>query len=112
PEIAAPTEWPIYIAVALSGMSALGAEVVWTRLLSLLLGATVYTFSLILAAFLFGLGIGSSIGSVLARDRVSARRALVWCQFLLMAGVAWAGFALARQLPYWPVNPGLAIAPK
>ncbi len=105
-------EWPIYIAVALSGMSALGAEVVWTRLLSLLLGATVYTFSLILAAFLFGLGIGSSLGSVFTRDRASARRGLAWCQFLLMLGIAWAGFALARQLPYWPVNPGLAIAPK
>ena len=35
--------------IALSGMTALGAEVVWTRLLSLLLGATTYTFSLILA---------------------------------------------------------------
>jgi spermidine synthase len=106
------TEWPIYVAVALSGMSALGAEVVWTRILSLLLGATVYTFSLILAAFLFGLGVGSSLGAVFARDRASARRGLAWCQFLLILGIAWAGFALARQLPYWPVNPGLAIAPQ
>ena len=40
------------------------AEVVWTRLLSLTLGATVYTFSIILAVFLFGLGIGSSIGAM------------------------------------------------
>ena len=104
--------WPIYVAVALSGMSALGAEVVWTRLLSLLLGATVYTFSLILAAFLFGLGIGSSIGSVVARDRQSARQGLLWCQFLLILGIAWAADALSRQLPYWPVNPGLAISPQ
>ena len=34
--------------------------------LPLLFGATVYTFSLILAVFLFGIGIGSSIGSVMA----------------------------------------------
>src|SRR5579863_5291646 len=34
----------VYLAIALSGLTALGAEVVWTRLLSLLLGATVYTF--------------------------------------------------------------------
>src|SRR3954464_5332025 len=70
--------WPIYVAAGLSGMSALSAEVVWTRILSLLLGGTVYTFSLILAAFLFGLGIGSSVGSAIARDRATARRALVW----------------------------------
>src|SRR5262249_41644465 len=41
-----------YLAIALSGACALGAEVVWTRLLSLLFGATVYTFSIILAVFL------------------------------------------------------------
>jgi spermidine synthase len=51
---------PVYVTIALSGMCALGAEVVWTRLLSLMLGATVYTFSIILAVFLVGLGIGSS----------------------------------------------------
>jgi spermidine synthase len=103
--------WPIYAAAALSGMSALSAEVVWTRILSLTLGGTVYTFSLILAAFLFGLGIGSSFGSAIARDRITARRALVWCQFLIILGVAWAGYALTRQLPYWPINPGLASSP-
>src|SRR5262249_26727512 len=32
----------IYVAIALSGLTALGAEVVWTRLLSLLFGATTY----------------------------------------------------------------------
>jgi len=108
----ARANWPIYAAAALSGMSALGAEVVWTRILSLTLGGTVYTFSLILAAFLFGLGIGSTMGSLVARDRFAARRALVWCQFLLMAGIAWAGYTMTRQLPYWPINPGLATAPR
>ena len=64
----------VYVAIALSGLTALGAEVIWTRLLSLLFGATVYTFSLILAVFLFGLGIGSSLGSAIARSaRASAR---------------------------------------
>ena len=42
-ESAAPEEpSAIYIAIALSGLTALGAEVVWTRLLSVMLGATVY----------------------------------------------------------------------
>ena len=38
----------VYVAIALSGFTALSAQVLWTRLLSLLFGATVYTFSLIL----------------------------------------------------------------
>src|SRR5262249_20684490 len=40
--------WAIYVGIALSGLTALSSEVIWTRLLSLLFGATVYTFSLIL----------------------------------------------------------------
>jgi spermidine synthase len=72
--------WSVYVAIGLSGMSALGAEVVWTRLLSLLLGGSVYTFSLILAVFLVGLGIGSGVGAFLARRVASGRVALGACQ--------------------------------
>ena len=103
--------WPIYVTTALSGMSALAAEVVWTRILSLLLGATVYTFSLILAAFLIGLGIGSSVGAVLAKTIKNPRAALGWCQLMLMAAIAWAAYSMAQALPYWPINPQLSIAP-
>ena len=56
--------WAVYVTIALSGVCALGAEVIWTRLLGLLFGATVYTFSIILAVFLVGLGIGSGAGSL------------------------------------------------
>ena len=66
-------------------MTALAAEVVWTRLLSLMLGATVYTFSLILAVVLVGLGLGSSAGAYLARIIRNPRTALGWCQLLLAA---------------------------
>ena len=111
----APGAWMIYGAIALSGMSALGAEVVWTRLLSLLLGATVYTFSIILAVFLVGLWAGSSAGSFLARRILAAsgdpRRALSLCQVLLAAAIAWTAFTLAYVLPYWPVDPQLSISP-
>ncbi len=101
----------VYFTIALSGMSALGAEVVWTRLLSLMLGATVYTFSIILAVFLVGLGIGSSFGSYLSRTIVQPRMALGRCQMLLAAAIAWTAFMLTRSLPYWPINPSLSISP-
>ncbi len=103
--------WPIYVAIAFSGMTALGAEVIWTRLLSLLLGATVYTFSLVVAAFLIGLGIGSSTGALVARNVTNARVALGWCQLLLVAAIAWSAFGLTQQLPYWPVYPGMTPRP-
>ncbi len=103
--------WAVYLTIALSGMSALGAEVVWTRLLSLMLGGTVYTFSLILAVFLIGLGIGSTFGAVLARRAASARVALGVCQWLLTAAIAWTAVMISESLPYWPIVPGLSPSP-
>ncbi len=103
--------WPVLIAIGLSGMTALGAEVVWTRLLSLTLGGTIYTFSLILAAFLIGLGLGSGAGAFLARSIRNPRAALGLCQLLVMGGVAWAAYALTTALPYWPIDPSLASSP-
>ncbi len=107
---AEPGYWPVYVTIALSGATALGAEVVWTRLLGLLLGATVYTFSIILAVFLVGLGIGSGAGSLLLRI-VRPRHALGICQLLLVAAVAWTAWMLSASLPYWPVNPLLSTNP-
>ena len=80
-------------------------------MLSLLFGATVYTFSLILAVFLFGLGIGSSLGSALARSIERPRLALGWCQMLLCAAIAWAAYMLTQSLPYWPINPSISASP-
>jgi len=107
----APGALLIYVAIALSGLTALGAEVVWTRLLSLLLGPTVYTFSIILAVFLAGLCGGSSAGSFLARHVRNAASALALCQILVAAGIAWAAWTLASVLPYWPADPWLSISP-
>jgi spermidine synthase len=105
-----PGTWPVYLTIALSGATALAAEAIWTRLLSLLLGATTYTFSLILAAFLIGLGIGSSVGSAMSRSLTSPKTALGVCQLLLTGAIAWAAYAMTAMLPYWPVSPGLAIS--
>lgn len=97
----------VYIAIGLSGLTALACEVLWTRQLSLLFGATTYTFSLILAVFLAGLGLGSSIGASLARNLARPRVALGWCQLGVCAAMAWTSWVLTQSLPYWPINPSL-----
>jgi spermidine synthase len=103
--------WAIYIAIAISGMTALSAQVIWTRILSLLYGGTVYTFSLILAVFLLGLGIGSSIGAAVSRNIERPRLALAWTQMLLAGGIAWAAYVLTQSLPYWPIDPSMSSSP-
>ena len=101
----------VYVVIALSGMTALAAEVIWTRMLSLLFGASTYTFSLILAVFLFGLGIGSSAGSAVAPRLARPRIALGWCQVALCACMAWSAYTLTQSLPYWPLNPSATTNP-
>ncbi len=44
---------------AITGMSSFIYEIIWTRLISLLLGASVYSFEIMLAVFISGLAIGS-----------------------------------------------------
>ncbi len=100
PSDATGSNWPVYLTIALSGATALGAEVVWTRLLGMLLLATVYVFSLILAVFLGGLAIGSAAGSVLLK-KIKPQAALGWCQILLAAGMAWTAYSIINTLPYW-----------
>ena len=103
--------WAVYVTIALSGVTALGAEVIWTRILSLLFGGTVYTFAQILAVFLIGLGIGSAVGALIARDVTTPRVALGWCQVLLCGAMAWAAYMLTESLPYWPINPSMRSTP-
>ena len=107
----------IYLAIGLSGMAALGAEVVWTRLISLMLGGTVYTFSIILAVFLVGLGIGSTAGSMIAR---SARLARVGTGHvpdaigrlnLLDRITSWPiPYPIGRSTLHWPVTLGMSFS--
>jgi len=96
--------WLVYASIALSGLTALSAQVVWTRLLSLSFGATVYTFALILAAFLAGLGMGSAAGAMSARHRrIPARLALGWSQLLLVVAIVWAAYVSTAVLPFGSV---------
>ncbi len=75
-----------------------------------MLAATVYTFSIILAVFLVGIGLGSGLGSLAARTG-RARLVFGCCQLALVGAIAWTAFQLSDSLPYWPVNPLLSTSP-
>ena len=65
-------------AFAVTGLAALTLEVAWTKVLTLVIGPSVYAFSLMLAAFLAGLGLGSAIFSwAIARFRWSGVKPFV-----------------------------------
>ena len=99
--VMAPRWSAVYVVIAVSGLTALGAEVIWTRLLSLLFGATAYTFSILLAVFLVGLGIGSGIGAWLSRRVKLPSFALAGCQAALALAIPFAALMISEVLPVW-----------
>jgi len=46
-------------ALLLSGMAALSYEILWVRMLGVILGSSIYAFTLILAIYLTGIALGS-----------------------------------------------------
>jgi spermidine synthase len=57
----------VLVGIGISGFCALGYEVLWTRVLAIAVGASVYGFTTILAAFLTGIALGSKAWGVLVR---------------------------------------------
>ena len=64
--------------IGISGFCALGYEVLWTRILSMVIGTSVYGFTIMLVAFLTGISLGSQFfgmsQKILWRGRLSAER--------------------------------------
>ncbi len=87
--------------ILLSGFVSFGYEVLWFKLLVHLVGASVHAFSTMLASFLIGIALGSTLASPLARDRRTATRGFA---------VAQIGVALASAFAYVFLDslPGLA----
>ena len=100
----------IYVAVGISGACAMGAQVIWTRNMGLMLGLTVYAFTNILAAFLIGLGGGAALGAMLGRGKMP-HVALGWCQILAVFGIAWTAYNISTALPNWPIDTYQASQP-
>jgi spermidine synthase len=66
PAIVAPQIAIAAAALGVSGFASLTLQVVWTRLLALILGPTTYAFSIIVSVFIAGLAAGAAMASRLA----------------------------------------------
>ncbi len=90
--------------LAISGACSMIFEVAWTRFLALILGSSVYAFTLMLTAFLLGHASGALVSAArLRRPGHRASRTLTIA--LLGAGIsAFATNHLFRFLPFWYVD--------
>ncbi len=84
--------------ILVSGIVSFSWEVLWTRLLSHLVGGSIYAFGTMLATFLAGIGLGSAVAARLAVDRERARQGFAVAQ-LGIAAASLAAFAAVDRLP-------------
>jgi spermidine synthase len=94
---AAVRRWVLPL-MLLSGAVSFSYEVLWTRLLSQLLGGSLYAFATMLSSFLLGITLGSAIGGASARRVRSAAIGLALAE-LGVAVFGLAAFLFADQLP-------------
>ncbi|RKH45685.1 spermidine synthase [Corallococcus sicarius] len=109
--------------VLLSGFTSMLYQVTWIRLLSIVLGASTYAFTLILTAFILGIGLGSfwlmtrkeGVDSLRLYGRTQVALVVSLCVALplyvrlphLFHRAEW---LLTRTLDAWPVFQGLTFA--
>jgi spermidine synthase len=84
----------VYLFFLFSGASGLIFEVVWTRLLTTILGNTIYAVSIVLSVFMGGLALGSFLAGRIIDNRKDPLRVYA----LLEIGVGISGFCLTLLL--------------
>ena len=90
-----------------SGLTSLGYQVLWTRLLSSGTGNSTYVFTLILATFLIGIAIGAAAFAT-TRRRIREPILLIAIAQIGVAALAIAGLVLVIAHP-GPIDPGRAL---
>lgn len=99
PEQASGLRFAILLAIGASGATAFIYEVTWTRLFAVTLGSSTYSFTLMLAAFITGL----ALGSLLAALPALKRRPFFWFALaeLLIGVIIALSTSYYARLPYW-----------
>ena len=91
----------VLAALVISGFTSMVYQVVWTRTLSLVIGSSVYGFSIVLSTFLVGIALGSL---VMSRYMVRLKGSLVWWIIATQVFIGCAAYAtssLVNDLPYY-----------
>ncbi len=89
-----PREKGILLAFGVSGIAALIYQVAWNRIFSLVLGSSVYAFSLILTTFILGLALGTLLFSRLIHRFKDLNETFSYLQLAI-------GFSALLSLPYF-----------
>jgi len=87
-----------FFGTAITGMSALALEVLWTRSISLIIGSTTYSFTIMLAAFLTGIWLGSWLHATFPLRRIHESVQLG----AVMIAIGATSFITSQLIPHVP----------
>lgn len=90
----------VLIAFLLTGLAALSAEVIWSRVLTLVVGTTVYAFATMLTTFLLGLAVGSAVFARVAQRTKHPGKLFSWLVVAIGLCV-FASTVLFGKLPFF-----------
>ena len=94
----------IGLGVALAAMGTMASQVIWTRVATLVLGASVHAFTVVLGVFLAGLGVGALAVSWGLRHRADRARATLLTLLFVAAAAMLATGYLFPFLPVWAAS--------
>ena len=93
-----PIPWLPLLVAFISGLTSLGYQVTWTRLLASGTGGLTYVFTVILALFLIGIALGAALFNTFRTRIRDPLRVLAWTQFAV-AVLAIGGLVLIISQP-------------
>jgi spermidine synthase len=89
----------VLLAFAISGATAMTLQVLWTRALAVIIGSSIFSFTIILLAFLIGLGTGSAAFGRLAQRFRDPVRSLAIVHLGIVAAIG-LSYLVTDRLPY------------
>ena len=98
-----------FLCAFVSGLVTISMQVVWSRLLSMIIGSSTYAFTIVLALFLIGLALGAWLVTLRSRvDTAALRRSILLLQ-LLTAFSLFLSLRVTNLVPSLLVETGLRI---
>jgi len=89
----------VYWALFFSGLSAIALEVLWTRMLILIIGVSTYAFSIVLITFLLGISLGSFLIKKVI-DKINPLKTFIKLELLRGVSVILI-IPIIGRLPFW-----------
>lgn len=93
----------------ISGFVTIGMQLVWSRMLSMIIGSSTYAFSIVLALFLTGLSMGAYLVSRRKNPDPRLMRRFVFAVEILTAGSLFLSIKIANAAPALLVSAGFRL---